>query len=97
MVEKQKKISWGEENVIAIIEKGKKGAVCKNIADEVIDIWQDKNKILGLKFWVPIYYLWDRGLYQGMYKNRVKNDRNIFEIPAPLFCKRGNSEQENYK
>ena len=28
---------------------------------------------------------------QGMYKNRVENDRKSFEIPALLSCKRGNS------
>ena len=28
-----------------------------------------------------------------MFKNRVENDRNIFEIPAPLFCQRGNSAE----
>ena len=27
---------------------------------------------------------------QGMYKNRVKNDRNFFEIPTLLSCERGN-------
>ena len=34
-------------------------------------------------------------LSQGMYKNRLKNDRNIFEIPALLSCERGNLEWEN--
>ena len=29
---------------------------------------------------------------QGMYKNRKKNDRNIFEIPALLSSQRGNPE-----
>ena len=28
----------------------------------------------------------DKDIGQGMYKNRVKNDRNFFEIPALLFC-----------
>ena len=28
-----------------------------------------------------------------MYKNRVKNDRKKFEIPARLSCERGNSER----
>ena len=27
---------------------------------------------------------------QGMYKNRVENDRNFFEIPALLSCEPGN-------
>ena len=27
---------------------------------------------------------------QGMYKNRVENDRIFFEIPALLSCERGN-------
>ena len=35
--------------------------------------------------------------YQGIYKNRVKNNRNFFEIPALLSCKRGNPERENSK
>ena len=35
---------------------------------------------------------------QGMYTNRVKNDRKIFEIPAFLSSERGkNPEQENSK
>ena len=29
-------------------------------------------------------------LAQGMYKNRVKNDRNFFEIPALLSCEQRN-------
>ena len=29
--------------------------------------------------------------YQGIYKNRVENDRYIFEIPALLSCERRNS------
>ena len=28
----------------------------------------------------------------GMYKNRLENDRNGFEIPALLSCKQGNSK-----
>ena len=28
-----------------------------------------------------------------MYKNKVENDRNIFEIPALLSCERGNSAE----
>ena len=32
-----------------------------------------------------------------MYENRVKNDRNNFEIPALLSCERGNPEWENSK
>ena len=32
-----------------------------------------------------------------MYKNRVKNDRIFFEIPALLACERGNPEWENSK
>ena len=35
---------------------------------------------------------WDT---QGMYKNRVKNDRKIFEIPALLSSQQGNPEREN--
>ena len=27
---------------------------------------------------------------QGMYKNRVKNNRNFFEIPTLLSCEQGN-------
>ena len=35
---------------------------------------------------------------QGMYKNRVKNDRNVFEIPTLLYyCEEGNPEWENSK
>ena len=34
---------------------------------------------------------------QGMYKSRVENDINFFEIPALLSCERGNPEQENSK
>ena len=34
---------------------------------------------------------------QGMYKNRVNNDRFFFAIPALLSCERGNPEQENSK
>ena len=34
---------------------------------------------------------------QGMYKNRVKSDRNFFEIPALLSWEQGNSEWENSK
>ena len=34
---------------------------------------------------------------QGMYKNRVENDGNFFEIPTLLSCERGNPEQENSK
>ena len=30
---------------------------------------------------------------QGMYKNRVENDRKKFEIPALLFCEWGNSAE----
>ena len=32
-----------------------------------------------------------------MYKNRVNNDRNFFEIPTLLSCKWGNPEGENSK
>ena len=32
-----------------------------------------------------------------MYKNRVKNDRSFFEIPALLSCEWGNREWENIK
>ena len=28
-----------------------------------------------------------------MYKNRVENDRKMFEIPTLLSCKRGNSAE----
>ena len=31
-------------------------------------------------------------LNQGMYKNRVENDRNNFEIPALLSCEQANPE-----
>ena len=31
--------------------------------------------------------------FQGMYKNRVENDRNFFEIPALLSCEQGNSAE----
>ena len=34
---------------------------------------------------------------QGMYKNRVKNSRNFFEIPTLLSCEQGNPEWENSK
>ena len=34
-------------------------------------------------------------MYQGMYKNRVKNDRIFFVIFALLFCERVNPEREN--
>ena len=34
---------------------------------------------------------------EGMYKNRVKNDRNLFEVPALLSCERGNPERVNSK
>ena len=34
---------------------------------------------------------------QGMYKNRVKNDRKFFEIPSHLSCEWGKPEQENSK
>ena len=32
-----------------------------------------------------------------MYGNRVKNDRNIFEIPALLSCEQGNSQWGKFK
>ena len=38
-----------------------------------------------------------RAYNQGMYKNMVKNDRKIFEIPTFLSCKQGNPERENSK
>ena len=31
--------------------------------------------------------------YKGIYKDRVENDGNIFEIPALLSCKWGNSAE----
>ena len=34
---------------------------------------------------------------QGMYKNRIKNNKFLFEIPALLSCERGNQDQENSK
>ena len=34
---------------------------------------------------------------QGMYKNRVKNDRKILESPTLLSCERGNPERKNSK
>ena len=36
-------------------------------------------------------------LSQGMYKNKVKNDRKNFEIAALLFSQWGNPEWENSK
>ena len=36
-------------------------------------------------------------MYQGIQKNRVKNDRKYFEFPALLSSERGNAEQENLK
>ena len=34
---------------------------------------------------------------QGMYKHRVENNGNFFEIPALLSCERGNPEEGNAK
>ena len=40
---------------------------------------------------MPKYLLWLLYCeYQGMYKNRVKNDIKNFEIPVLVSCKRGN-------
>ena len=39
--------------------------------------------------WVFFYSVYH--LYQGMYKNRVENDRKFYEIPALLSCEWGNS------
>ena len=34
---------------------------------------------------------------QGIYKKRVQNDRNFFEIPAILSCEQGNPQQKSSK